>query len=162
MTEKQTADEGAVHAPLYADGQWTTTPDEFAAQDIDDYFEALSAAGFSPHLWTRVGSREHVAPLNLEVYLRWHWDDRPPRFLVDVCGSGGRSQRIYVKDVPDLMDLMSQWLPTVQSGVVTDALCQLLEPKTEYGHPTAMVEILERLLKDAKNTSAPSVDFPPA
>lgn len=139
-------------APLYGDGAWSTVLDEVAMlwdQEENDRLDGgqiRKKAGFSP--WVQFGSLDGWAlPMSLEVYQRDSPDtDREPQYLVDVEGTGGHIPHVYARTLPDVMDLLGKWAPTVQAAAVTELLRQLNNPDDTSHRRAHSIQTLRDLL----------------
>lgn len=127
-------------AYCFAAGQWTPVADEFwqAWPDGGGYEKAFEATGFK--WWMQVGDPDGmVLPMTLAVYTR---TKNTPHYMVFVEGAGTDLKWIYAQDLPDVMDLLAKWMPTVQAAAISDTLRQFNDP---YGENRQAVELLQRL-----------------
>ncbi|GAB2520751.1 hypothetical protein [Nocardiopsis aegyptia] len=127
-------------AKCFADGAWTTVPDEFWAAwpEGDGYDEAFKATGYET--WIRVGDADATAlPMTLTIHSR----QAEPRYLVFIEGAHSHLEWVYARELPDAMELLCRWTPTVQSATVAEVIRQFNDP---YGENRDTVELLKKLL----------------
>src|SRR5690554_215188 len=116
-------------APHFTDGAWGEGPDVVARDwpEESDVFKALQQSGYSE--WACIGDGDALAvPLTLTIFTRVE----EPQFYISVEGNKHSNiYNVYVRNVPDLMELLAKWVPTVQAAAVTDLVQQLNDPYEE-------------------------------
>jgi len=134
-------------ADCFVNEQWIQVEDVFWAAWSDGQFssdEGFRAAGYGR--WFQVGDLSAlVLPLTLTVYSRPKHTDSPtkdtPRFVV-VVESHDDMEWAYAQELRDVMALLGQWMPTIQSVAVTDVVRQLNDP---HGENRDVVKLLTQL-----------------
>lgn len=139
------------YAPLYADGRWSTVLDEITMlwdRKENEHLgsaEIYAKAGFGP--WVQFGSLDGFSlPMSVEVYQRSEDHKREPQYVVDVEGTGGHIPHVYARTLPDVMDLLGKWAPTVQATAVTELLRQLNNPDERVHRSAPVIKTLRDLL----------------
>lgn len=132
------------HEQMYSCGEWVDLAyDPVPDAGTGDFAEDLRAAGFYPWLAAdgfadQVDSRYchdlHV-PLSLVVYERY---DRVPRFAVKLTGNtDGTLLTTYAASLPDLMDLLAKWTPTIKMLAQIDRVAKKQREAADAAPPSA-------------------------
>ncbi|MFC9752365.1 hypothetical protein [Streptomyces sp. NPDC056921] len=119
------------HEQMYSCGEWVDlaydpVPDAGTGDFYDDLHAAefdpwLAADGFADKVDSRYAHDRHV-PLNLVVYER---HSRVPRFVIVLTGNTyGSVLTTYAASLPDLMDLLARWTPTINLLAQIDGLAK--------------------------------------
>ncbi|MCX5501492.1 hypothetical protein OG887_19210 [Streptomyces sp. NBC_00053] len=119
------------HEQMYSCGEWVDlaydpVPDAGTGDFYDDLRAAefdpwLAADGFADKVDSRYAHDRHV-PLNLVVYER---HSRVPRFVIVLTGNTyGSILTTYAASLPDLMDLLAKWTPTINLLAQIDGLAK--------------------------------------
>ncbi|WP_435112723.1 hypothetical protein [Nocardiopsis synnemataformans] len=72
-----------------------------------------------------------------------HSRNAEPRYLVCVEGASTSMERVYAKDLADVMQVLSAWIPTVHSAAVAEVVRQFNNPG---GENLDTINLLRKLL----------------
>ncbi|MEU9709100.1 hypothetical protein AB0E21_10875 [Streptomyces sp. NPDC047967] len=119
------------HEQMYSCGEWVDLAyDPVPDVGTGDFYDDLRAAEFDPWLAadgfadmadSRYAHDRHV-PLNLVVHER---HSRVPRFVIVLTGNTyGSILTTYAASLPDLMDLLAKWAPTINLLAQVDGLAR--------------------------------------
>ncbi|MFD7618901.1 hypothetical protein [Streptomyces sp. NPDC059802] len=119
------------HEQMYSCGEWVDlaydpVPDAGSGDFYDDlraaeFYPWLAADGFADKADSRYAHDLHV-PLNLVVHER---HSRVPRFVIVLTGNTyGSILTTYAASLPDLMDLLAKWTPTINLLAQIDGLAK--------------------------------------
>ncbi|MEV0281700.1 hypothetical protein AB0I22_35675 [Streptomyces sp. NPDC050610] len=116
---------------LYSAGQWTRldhdpVPDTPTADG--DWAQMLQEAGFRSWYEVAAPPKAYNFPIPLELCVYERSTGPRPRFAVEL-----RSDlvlTVFCEELPDLMDLLAKWAPTVHALA---AASQIAKEQAEYG-----------------------------
>ncbi|MEU3310515.1 hypothetical protein ACWGSK_24020 [Nocardiopsis sp. NPDC055551] len=130
---------GHRHAPCFANGKWIKTEDEFWAAwpEGDGNEKAFEATGYKQ--WFQVGDPDALAlPLTLTVYAR---AEGTPRYMVSL-ETHMDMDWVYAHELPDVMAVLGQWMPTIQAAAISEVVRQFNDP---HGQNRDVVDLLTQL-----------------